>query len=191
MPSNLIPQIPNVLTTLRLCLAVPIYVLILERQFATVLWIALLAGLSDGLDGWLARKLNAMSRYGAIVDPLSDKAMLLCAFIAFVQIELLPMAAVATMLLRDAIILLGAGLFYLCFGQYQLAPSRWGKSCTFAQIILVLLIIAQQLIPQLPDTLITTGLLIVLLLVVTSGLHYIYTWGRKAMLLHKKQHPLQ
>lgn len=187
----MIKQIPNMLTTLRMFLAVPIYFFILERNFTAVLWFIAIAGLSDGLDGWLARKLKAMSRYGAIVDPLSDKAMLLCAYIAFVQIEILPLWAVTIMVIRDLIILFGAGLFYLCFGPYRLAPSLWGKSCTFAQIVLALLIISQQLLPQIPEQLISLGLMTVMLLVITSGTHYVYSWTTKARILWKKHPPLR
>ncbi|UTV30345.1 CDP-alcohol phosphatidyltransferase family protein [Photobacterium atrarenae] len=177
------------LTTLRMFLAVPIYFFILERNFTTVLWIIAIAGLSDGLDGWLARKLKALSHYGAIVDPLSDKAMLLCAYIAFVQIELLPLWVFAMIVIRDIIILLGAALFYLCFGPYRLAPSLWGKGCTLALIVLALLIISQQLLPQIPEQLISVGLMAVIFLITISGTHYIYNWAAKAHMLWKSPPP--
>ncbi|UXI03803.1 CDP-alcohol phosphatidyltransferase family protein [Photobacterium sp. TY1-4] len=184
-------QIPNVLTTLRLLLAIPIYFGILERNFPTVLWVIAIAGITDGLDGWLARKLQAMSRYGAMVDPLSDKAMLLCAYIAFFQIGLMPFWAVALMVLRDIIILLGAGVFYLCFGPYQLKPSWWGKGCTLGQIVLALLIICHQLFPHIPEPLLSLGLMAVVLLVLISGVQYVYAWTTKARRLWKAQRSLR
>ena len=90
MTSGVIKLIPNILTTLRLILAVPICLLILDENYPAVLWIAFIAGLSDGVDGWFARKVDALSRYGAIVDPLSDKALLISAYVAFVIVGLLP-----------------------------------------------------------------------------------------------------
>jgi len=90
MTSVVIKQIPNALTTLRLILAIPICLLILNENYQAVLWVAFIAGLSDGVDGWLARKLGAESRYGAIVDPLSDKAQLIGVYGSLAVVEFLP-----------------------------------------------------------------------------------------------------
>ncbi|MEO2173021.1 MAG: CDP-alcohol phosphatidyltransferase family protein, partial [bacterium] len=87
---NWTKQIPNALTTLRLVLTVPICILILEKDFSIVLWIAAIAGFTDWLDGWLARRLDAMSRYGAVIDPVCDKVMLIGIFVSVWMVGLVP-----------------------------------------------------------------------------------------------------
>ncbi|MGF1717094.1 CDP-alcohol phosphatidyltransferase family protein [Photobacterium chitinilyticum] len=180
MAYSVIKQIPNILTTLRLLLAVPICLLILDRNYPTVLWIAFIAGLSDAADGWLARKLNALTRFGAIADPLSDKALLISAYVAFAIVGLVPVWVAAIIIVRDVIIIIGATAYHWWFGRYEIAPSFWGKANTFIQITYALMLLTHQVYPIFPSLSFHIGLWLLLSLVVISGGHYIYTWGRKA-----------
>jgi cardiolipin synthase len=181
MMSTVIKQIPNALTTLRLILAIPICMLILAENYAVVLWIALIAGLSDGVDGWLARRLNAESRYGAIVDPLSDKALLISAYVAFAIVGLLPWWVAVTIVTRDVLIVCGALAYHWLFGRYDIAPSLWGKISTSVQIIFALMLLVHQVYPVFSPLVLQLGLGLVILLALFSGGHYIYIWGGKAL----------
>ncbi|MGR5148035.1 CDP-alcohol phosphatidyltransferase family protein [Photobacterium alginatilyticum] len=187
MACRVIKQIPNILTTLRLILAVPICLLILERNYSTVLWIAFFAGVSDGLDGWLARKLDAISRFGTIADPLSDKAMLISAFIAFAIVGLVPVWVAVIVIVRDVIILVGAIAYHCLFGRYEVAPSFWGKASTFVQIAFALMLITQQVYPILPEIFFEIGLWLLISLVIISGGHYAFTWGKKSLTEHSSK----
>ena len=180
MANAVIRQLPNALTTLRLLLAVPICLAILDERYESVLWLVLAAGISDGLDGWLARRLDATSRYGAIVDPLSDKALLSGAFFCFAFVGLLPWWLALVVVGRDVLIVVGALAYHALYGRYEMAPSNWGKGSTFVQILFAVLVIVQQVVPILPELVIygLEGALVVTALV--SGGHYVYIWGQKA-----------
>lgn len=178
-------QIPNILTTLRLLLAVPIALLITQQQFSAVLWLAFVAGVSDGLDGWLARKWHCQSRYGAVVDPLSDKAMLVGAYLSFAVIGLIPWWLAWLVLGRDVLIVVGALAYHGLFGRYEMAPSIWGKASTLVQISFALLLIAAQVWPVGPPSLLLPGLWLLVGLAVISGGHYLLLWGGKAWLQHR------
>ncbi len=174
-----IKLLPNILTTLRLFLAVPIALLIVNEDYAAVLWLAFIAGASDGLDGYLARKWHATSNYGAIADPLADKVLLLSTYIALALVELLPYWLALILLLRDALIVSGVLIYHHKFGHYKMAPSIWGKSCTAVQILFALMVLIQQLYPLLPDFIVQFGLFSVVVLTFISGAHYLHTWGGK------------
>ena len=180
MTNTVLRQIPNALTTMRLFLAVPICLLILDENYSAVLWIALLAGVSDGVDGWLARKLDATSRYGAIVDPLADKVMLGCAYACFALVDLLPWWVVMVVLGRDLVIISGALAYHWRFGRYDMAPSWWGKWSTFVQILFALMLVLQQVQAVFPGLLLGCVQWCLLLATLVSGGRYVYTWGSKA-----------
>jgi len=186
MTSVVIKQIPNALTTLRLLLAVPICLLILKENYSQVLWIALIAGVSDAVDGWLARKLKSESRYGSIVDPLSDKALLISGYLAFAIVGLLPWWVAVLIVTRDAVIVCGALVYYGIFGSYEVSPSIWGKTSTTVQMVFALMLLMQQVYPLFPALSFNIGLWLLVFMAIVSGCHYVYIWGCKA--LNKQNH---
>jgi len=162
-------------------LAVPIAVLILDGNFSGVLWIAVVAGVSDWLDGFLARRMDALSRYGAVVDPLSDKVMLACAFVSLSVVGLVPWWLAFIVVLRDMLIVSGALAYHWLYGRYEIDPSIWGKLSTFVQISVALFIISHQVLPILPDIAQQVGWWLVVLMSLISGGHYAYVWTSKAL----------
>ncbi|WP_299788672.1 CDP-alcohol phosphatidyltransferase family protein [uncultured Shewanella sp.] len=181
MTGSVIKQLPNMLTTLRLILAVPICLMILKEDYGAVLWIALVAGLSDGIDGFLARKLNAVSRYGAIVDPISDKVLLISVYVSFAIVELLPWWVAIIVVIRDLLIVCGALLYHWQFGRYEIAPSVWGKLSTFVQITFALMLLTDKVYPFLSEVIYQAGMWSLIVMAFISGGHYLYVWGRKAL----------
>jgi len=175
-----VKQIPNFLSLLRLLLAVPIFILILREDYWSVLWVIFIAGVSDGIDGWLARKLDAVSYFGALMDPLCDKVLLLSAYLALALVDLLPLWVVLFMALRDVIIVAGAVVYYWQFGRYEMQPTLLGKMTTVMQIAFALLLLMQQIYPLFPPLIVNIGLLGVILMIFFSGGHYIYIWTKKA-----------
>ena len=181
MATTLLKQLPNTLTTIRLLLAVPICLLVLMEDFEAVLWVALLAGLSDGVDGWLARKLDATSRYGAIVDPLADKVMLSGIYPSLAAVALLPWWVAGLVIARDLVIVAGALAYHGAFGRYEMEPSVWGKASTFFQVAFAVAILLQQVMPVLPPVALPALMWLVVASAVISGGHYVATWGHRAV----------
>jgi cardiolipin synthase len=178
---SLIKQLPNLLTTLRLLLAVPMCLLVLAEDFEAVLWVAFLAGASDGADGWLARRLEATSRYGAVVDPLADKVMLSGIYPCLAAVGLLPWWVAFLVIGRDAVIVIGALTYHVLYGRFAMQPSVWGKASTLCQILLALAILVQQVRPSLLDELLLILQYLVVVATAASGIHYVVTWGIRAV----------
>lgn len=176
-----IKNIPNLITLCRLLLAVPIFCLIINEHYLSALWLTVIAGLSDGIDGYLARRLNALSRYGAIVDPLSDKVLLLTIFSGLLLVGLLPWWLLLIIVLREAIIVGGALAYFYYFGRYQVVASRLGKLSTLVQIVFVLLLLIAQVAPVFPEFIFQVGQWLLILLAFVSAGDYVYIWRKKAL----------
>jgi cardiolipin synthase len=141
--ANPMQHVPNLITVGRL-LAVPVTVwLILSDHLALAFWLFLLAALSDGLDGLIARLFRARSKLGSWLDPLADKALLVGCFVAMAAVGLVPLWLVALVLLRDITIILGLGvLLVLLRERLSIQPLWVGKLNTALQLALVALVLA-------------------------------------------------
>jgi cardiolipin synthase len=142
--------IPNLITGMRFVLVVPISIFIYQGNDMPALFLFVFAGLSDGLDGFLARKYNWTSDFGQFADPLADKCLILATLLAFAFSEKLPLWFVYLMLSRDGIILIGAMLHLLLFENTQALPNRWGKHYTGWTIALFIIVLAQSSFKILP-----------------------------------------
>ena len=180
MKHRLLLWLPNLFTALRVVLVLPLCLLIIADEYVAALWVALIAGVSDSLDGWTARRLNITSRFGAIADPLADKLMLGGAYLSFALAGLLPWWVALVVVGRDVFIVTGALLYHWRFGRYDIDPSRWGKLSTFVQILFAVLLLAQQVQPLMPPQLLELVRYALLLLAFTSAAHYGVVWGSKA-----------
>lgn len=167
------------LTSLRIVLAVPLCLLIISDQYVAALWIAFVAGISDALDGWAARRLHVVSRFGAIADPLADKLMLGSAYLGFAITGLLPWWVALVVVGRDVFIVGGALLYHWLYGRYEMDPSSWGKFSTFVQILFALMLLAQQVQPLIPEQLLLLVRHTLVLLAFISAAHYCVVWGSK------------
>lgn len=179
-----IRQVPNILTTLRMLLAIPIFILILQNRFSLVLWVAFAAGITDALDGWIARKFDAVSRYGSVMDPLSDKVLMVFSYLAFTVSGLVPLWFMGLIALRDILIVVGALLYHKVYGHYEMEPSITGKLSTFVQILFALLLIVSRLSPDFPAMILQAVFVSVVVMVFVSGFNYLFVWGRRALEHH-------
>ena len=134
-------HLPNLLTLLRLLLTLPIAWLLLSERFAAALWLFAVAGASDALDGFLARRFGWVSRVGSVLDPLADKLLLVTSYVCLGLSQVLPWWLTLLVLLRDALIVGGALVYRVLVGALQMRPSLLGKASTLAQIILVLAVL--------------------------------------------------
>lgn len=127
----------NLVTELRV-LAVPaILVAIWSLHFAWALIVFVVAAVSDGFDGWLARRLDQHSVLGAYLDPLADKSLLIALFIALAVTGEIPWALTILVFTRDACILVAAAILYVRTKFRDFRPIWWGKASTTAELATV------------------------------------------------------
>ena len=179
-------QIPNILTVIRLLLILPFAIAVYASMYKEALLIFFIAGLSDGVDGFLARQFNWKSRFGAIADPLADKLLLITAYIMLVWTQQLPLWLLFLILGRDLLIVVGALLYHYFVSHYEIKPSIWGKACTLFQIVYVLALMIDLAGWPMPDWAVNYGLYLVALITTISGVHYVGVWGRKAWRLKRE-----
>ena len=175
----MIAAIPNIITAIRFLLVIPISIYIYQGNdfFALILFIA--AGLSDGLDGYLARKYDWISKFGQFLDPLADKFLIVGTLLALAFTNKLPLWFVYTMISRDGIILVGSLLYLLLFESSAAIPNRWGKhytGWTIALFIIILLRASFEVFPLYLEYIAMAGVLFYIILSVVS---YIRKEGRE------------
>lgn len=173
--------IPNLITLMRLLLVVPVAVAILSHEFVLTLVLFAIASLSDGVDGYLARRFDWTSRFGAILDPIADKLMLMVAVVLLTYIDTLPLWLAVVVIGRDLIIVAGASSYHILFGEYEFSPTLLGKLSTLLQFTLVLLNLLDLALFELSETLLMAGIWAVVVVSSVSGADYCLTWGRKAI----------
>lgn len=172
-------HIPNLLTLCRL-LSVPVTVwLMVQGYMDWAFWLFVAAGVTDAVDGALARLLNARSVLGAYLDPLADKSLLMSIYVVFGWLGYLDSWLVIMVVFRDLLILGGAVLMLFLSEYSSVDPLYISKVNTFMQIVLAAVVLSDHGLglgyPGLADRL---GLLVALTTVL-SGLAYLVVWGRK------------
>lgn len=177
-------NIPNVISIARVILTLPVAYLLLEERFSEALLLFFVAGISDGLDGFLAKRFNWHSRLGSILDPLADKILLVASYLCLAWVELIPWWLVILVMGRDVVIVLGAAAFHCFIGRYEMTPTWISKINTALQIVLVLALVLSNGLYSLPDGLLTMLVYGVCLTTILSGLDYVWTWSRRARRLY-------
>jgi cardiolipin synthase len=166
---------------------VPIFVIYLQKNmFMPALIIFTIAGLSDGLDGLLARCLNQKTMLGAHLDPLADKLLLVAAFVTLSIIRCIPDWLTVIVISRDILIMLGIGVCVMLGVKVEVKPSFVSKCTTVAQLFTVFLVLLYLALPEqdaIPDTFATWLYVATACLTIISGLHYIYM----GMNIHQKE----
>ncbi len=173
-------DIPNILTVLRIVLVVPIVALLVQERYVAAFVVLAVAGISDGLDGYLAKRYGWVTRLGSLLDPVADKLMLVSGFLVLGWKGLLPAWLVALVIVRDLVIVGGAIVFHFWVGRLEAEPSLISKINTFAQIILVVGVVAHQLWPLLPELWFTIAIAVVAVTTIVSGVTYVREWGSRA-----------
>src|SRR5690348_13455011 len=133
-------HLPNIICILRIALVWPIAVALGDREYLVALALFILAGLSDGIDGYLAKRFNWTSDLGKFLDPLADKLLLVTVFVEAAWLGLAPWWLTSAVVARDVMIGLGALIFRLWFGPLHGRPTRFSKVNTAAQLLYVMLV---------------------------------------------------
>lgn len=166
-------SIPNILTLVRILLT-PVFVILLLRDlFSLALLVFAIAGISDGLDGLIARYMNQRTTLGAYLDPAADKLLLISSFVALAVLGVIPAWVTVIVIARDVIILLGLAILMLTEKKYIVSPTLVSKCTTTAQILTVLITLYDP--THLKLAMVYQVLLWSTVILTTfSGLHYIY-----------------
>ena len=179
--------LPNLITSLRIILA-PIFVIYCIREdFLAALFVFVIAGLSDGADGLIARWFNQKSKLGAYLDPLADKillvllllvgAVLVTAFVVLSVRHFIPPWLTVMAISRDILILLGVLILFLNRMDITIRPTLLSKVTTCLQLGTVFMVLSKDYFPLFFHLKIyvfwLTGIF-----TITSGLHYMHYWFR-------------
>ncbi|MCU1239889.1 MAG: CDP-alcohol phosphatidyltransferase [Candidatus Acidoferrum typicum] len=172
--------VPNQITLLRLGFLPFFLILISYEEYRWALAVLVVAGLSDGIDGLLARKLNQQSSLGAYLDPIADKLLLSSSFVILAFKNKIAWWLTIIVLSRDILILVVAVVIILIFGYRPFPPSILGKGTTMFQIVLVFTVVLSAAYPNLPLAGITQVLVyLVPVLAIVSGFHYSISIARR------------
>ena len=178
---NPLRNAPNLLTLMRMCMAPFLVAAILEGHFLLSFILFIAAGLTDGLDGLLARVLKQRSVLGHYLDPVADKLLLSTLFLVLFYKGLMPGTVTVLVFGRDVGILLVSAILYAAVGRREFYPSIFGKANTLAQISAVAAVLLHQLTPA-PwvAALRSVALGATIALTVASGLHYAWLVSRRS-----------
>ncbi len=177
---NPLRTVPNLLTLMRICLAPFLVAALLEKNFQLGFVLFVAAGLTDALDGTLARVLRQRTVLGQYLDPVADKLLLSTLFLVLLHEGLMPTTVTVLVFGRDVAILLVAALLYAAVGRREFKPSVFGKANTIAQVGAVAAVILHQLTPAIwVWDLRQLALGATIALTVISGLHYAWIASRR------------
>ena len=175
-------NIPNSLTILRILL-IPCYIgLLVYGRFDEALIVLLVAGLTDALDGAIARMKNQYTRLGAVLDPLADKMLLISGFVTLSLIHLVPSWVTILVVSRDVILMLGTAVAHFTDSRVDITPTFLGKGTTFLQLSYVVMVIF--LTSRRIDLSVMLPLLFgMVAFTLLSGLHYLYRGFRHTSMI--------
>lgn len=166
---------PNLLTLLRLVFVPFIVIAVLQRHWMIALVIFVVAGISDGLDGLLARLLKQKTALGQYLDPIADKMLLSTMFLVLSFMHQIPWVVTVLVFSRDTMILIICSLLYATGAMKTFQPSWFGKANTVAQIATVPVVLLHQVFPAIRwlALLRQFGFNATMALTVISGVHYL------------------
>jgi cardiolipin synthase len=171
-------NLPNLISLMRLLL-VPLTVwLILSEAYGWAFTTFLVAGISDGIDGFLARRFDWRTRLGAYLDPLADKALVVSVFVTLGLLKLIPAWLVITVVSRDVLIVGAVLLSRLMDRPVRVTPLMVSKVNTVAQIVFLVSVLGVAAVGRPLATLVDYGSIPVALLTALSGAAYLTAWLR-------------
>jgi cardiolipin synthase len=176
-----VPNIPTAITIVRLLLAPVIAYLIVGGDYAGASAVFVVAALSDLVDGAIARRFSLVSEFGARLDAIADKVLMLATAVALAWQGLLPFWLAAAIVLRDVVVLSGAIAYRVAVGHVEMAPSILSKLNTAFEFTVIAAVIVDAAGGVLDLAAWRPALFgAVFLTIVLSGGHYVWAWARKA-----------
>lgn len=172
--------LPNAISISRIALILPILWLFVEQQFGWALGLFLAAGLSDGIDGYLAKKYDWSTRLGAFLDPAGDKLLIAWSFGTLAYLGYVPVWLAVVVISRDVIIVAGSFMYHYLVRRLEGQPTLISKFNTVLEFVFLVMVIWQAGYDWPDDVTITIVGAAVLVTVVLSGYDYVSNWIRSA-----------
>lgn len=180
-------QIPNLICVLRMVLVWPIVDALITGRFVLALVLVAVAGFSDVLDGFLAKRFNWRSRLGGILDPLADKLLLVSTFVTLTYLALVPLWLTAVVIFRDFVIVTGGLIYQAVVGPVQPEPSQASKLNTAAQLFFICAVIGNRGFGLPPAQALLPAGAAVFVTATVSGLGYVLRWSGKVAQVRRQQ----
>lgn len=172
--------LPNAISCLRLVLVPPILLLVLDNNFPWALALFFVAGFSDGVDGYLAKRFGWHTRLGGLLDPVADKFLVDGLFVTLAYVHLVPVWLAAIVIFRDVVILGGAAAYNFLVKPLEGEPTRISKLNTVFELLFLLFVLSRAGFGW-PDEISLTVLgSAILITVVISGVDYVWSWSKRA-----------
>jgi len=179
-------NIPNTITILRILLVPVLVYFLLHGEYRAAILVLVVAGISDALDGFIARRFDIRTYLGSVLDPLADKILIIATVLTLALQGLLPSWLTIVIVIRDLIIVIGAIAYYLRAGRIEMAPIITSKLNTFILVFLILLVMATAAGITRGAAWLPVLFGVAFLTAVISGAHYILIWGQKGAALKKR-----
>jgi cardiolipin synthase len=174
-------HLPNIICILRIGLIWPILTALRGGNFDAAMLLFALAALSDGLDGYLAKRFRWTSELGKALDPLADKLLLVTVFVYSTWLGLVPQWLTAAAVARDVLIILGALVYRLWFGPLHGRPTWQSKLNTALQVTYLFCVMGYQAFGLPPAEVLAALAILTLCTTILSGSVYMITFARRAL----------
>jgi len=165
---------------MRIILILPILVLFIDDEFGWALGLFVIAGLSDGVDGYLAKKYHWDTRLGAFLDPAGDKLLVAWSFGTLAYLGHIPVWLAVIVILRDVVIVAGSFIYHYLVRRLEGQPTAISKLNTGLEFAYLIFVMSQAGFDWPDDITITVLGAAVLVTVVISGYDYVSNWVRSA-----------
>lgn len=169
-------HIPNIISVLRILLVLPITHLLVNEAWIQALILIFVAGISDALDGFLARAFHWQSELGSILDPIADKLLLVIIFVTLAYRDVIPNWLALLVIARDIVILTGAVSYQWLTQDLKIAPLLSSKLNTALQIVFILVLMYHLAISPLPQNILQFLQASVVIMILYSGIKYVICW---------------
>ena len=173
-------HVPNAITVVRGLLIPVIGWLLAEERYEGAFWTVVASALSDLVDGPIARRLGAQSRFGAIADPVADKLTMLTVVLGLAWHGLLPPWLALAIVARDIVIVAGAMAYHRFIEPVEMTPTWLSKLNTGLEFVALAAVLADAARLLDMSALLPTAFALVFSTVVASGVQYVWIWGRRA-----------
>lgn len=172
--------LPNAISIMRIALILPILVLFVNDEFGWALGLFLIAGLSDGVDGYLAKKYDWASRLGAFLDPAGDKLLVAWSYGTLAYLGHIPVWLAVVVIFRDVVIVAGSFMYHYLVRRLDGEPTQISKLNTALEFVFLVFVMSKAGFGWPDDITITVLGASVLVTVVISGYDYVWNWIRSA-----------
>jgi len=184
-----IRDLPNILTVARMLLVGPLVYLLLTDRYVAALVLAVISGVSDWLDGALARRFSWQSKFGGVLDPLADKTLMIAVYATLAWLGHLPAWLFWLVVLRDMVIVSGGLVYHYWIEPFRAEPTRLSKFNTLCQVLLMWAVLTALAGLALPQPVIEVLVWLVTFTLLATMFQYVTVWGARARAIVGRRNP--